>query len=129
MPTFDGLKRRQVVADTFSGTDVQLAGSVTSAGPIVQNSRGLVQGNIGSPASTQNVYLQAGSAATGAGSDAWVAFPEGFNGANVVVNTSSWTPTADIRIEPGSINAGSFYALSIGAASADFGWTAIEVQA
>lgn len=150
MPTFDGLKRREIKADTISGTNLFATGSITAgravittgtvttenfttasgttlyiAGSASMQGRGITIGNVGSPAAWSNFYVQVGSAATDAASVAWVAFPEGFASAGYsVTTTSEGTASRPISIVLGSKNAGSFFAISHGGASVVFEYIA-----
>ena len=103
-----------------SGTTVQLAGSAQA------QSRSLALANLGSPAAYQNLYLQAGSNVTDAASIAWTVLPEGFaNSTYFVSSQSRGTANVNITTVAGSTNAGSFFVISHGGASAVFDWIAV----
>ena len=103
-----------------SGTTLQIAGSAQA------QSRSLAIANVGSPAAYQNIYMQAGSNVTDGASVAWVVFPEGFANATYFVSSQTrGTANVNITTVAGSTNAGSFFVISHGGASAVFDWHAI----
>lgn len=70
--------------------------------------------------------MQAGSNATGAGSEVWVEYPSTFASIpqSVVCTTKGDTSA---KVSAGSIGAGSFIATSHDAASVNFSWLAVDV--
>ena len=107
-------------AASFSGTTAQFAGSIQA------QSRSLALANLGSPAAYANLYIQAGSGLTDAASIFWVVLPEGFANSTYFISTATrGTANVNITTIAGSTNAGSFFAISHGAASTTFDWIAV----
>ena len=107
-----------------SGLNIYATGS-TSAGRVLENSRRVLSIGAGSPTSWGQLVL-AGSGATGAGSTSWVLYNTTFGAAPMaVVAVGKTLADANTEITVGSIAAGSFYAVSHGAASTEFRWVAV----
>ncbi len=98
------------------------ATNLTVAGSVVVANKLLSYVGIGSP-TTWGSITQAGSNATGAGSNAWVSYGTAFSSAPYV-NATSAESTEAIAVDAGSVAAGSFY-VETKTASQVFAWTAI----
>jgi len=114
---------------SLTGHTLLSGGDIFANGSIEAQSRGVMIANIGSAASSQNMYLQAGSDVTAAGSTVWVVLPEGFTDSTYFISYGV-RGTADRTISTiaGSTNAGSFFVFSHGGGSVDFDWTAVGVK-
>jgi|SRR3990167_2872717 len=106
-----------------SGLNLFAAGSA-SAGRVLENSRRILSAGAGSPTSWGQLIL-AGDGATDAGSIAWEEYDTTFSAAPNVIATAQTLADANTEITIGSIGAGSFYAVSHGAASTIFNWIAV----
>jgi len=117
-----------VHADTIRG-DTTVSGTTTAfgnavvTGSVVANSKVLSSIGTGSP-TTWGMLVQGGSAATGTGSNAWVAFGTAFSSTPTSVVATQAETKEDILVTAGSINAGSFY-VETTSASQTFTWLAL----
>lgn len=107
---------------TYSGNNAVLAGSVLATGNVQSASRVLSPAGTGSP-TTWGRLVQAGSAATGAGSNLWVVYGTAYSAAAYAVASSAQTNEA-ILVPAGSMAAGSFY-VETTTASKVFSWVAV----
>ena len=107
----------------LSGLNIFAAGSV-DGGRVLAGGRRLYSTGLGSP-TTYGQFLQAGSAVTNAASIVWAVFGTGFSAVPSISAKAINTGGVDRAIGIASITAGSFYAVSIGAASINFMWQAV----
>ncbi|MHA1290406.1 MAG: hypothetical protein ACTSPB_23745 [Candidatus Thorarchaeota archaeon] len=104
----------------FSGTNIYVGGSAMALGYQVPVA------SIGSPVSKEQVLIQAGSGATGAGSTVWLTFPTAFTKVpSVSVTSAKQAANEDYTFTTGNIGVGSIQIWSLGAASQDFYWIAV----
>ena len=101
------------------GTDSINTGSVVVSGT---SNKVLSPAGTGSP-TVWGKIVQAGSGATGTGSNAWVSFPTAYSSAPFVMASQAETLEA-IHVPAGSWNAGSFY-VETTSASQTFSWMAM----
>ncbi len=109
---------------SLSGQNIFATGSVTG-GRVLAGANRLFSTGHGSP-TVFGLFTQAGSIATSAASVAWAVFGTAFAAAPVYIHASAINSGGvDRAIGIASVTAGSFYAVSQGAASITFMWTAV----
>lgn len=114
-----------VYGDTMvSGATVKA--TTVSGGTFHQSSKGTLQSvSIGSGTASYGAFIQAGSGALSSGSTAWIEYPVSYSGKPTVL-TQNYSSFTGIKVNVGSINAGSFYAEGE-TASDEFGWESIGI--
>jgi len=129
----DGLGGEEVITSSGANLYTQnpyitgsltTVGNIKSFGNIISDSRILSSVGTGSP-TTWGLVIQAGSAATGAGSSAWVKFGTAFSLTPCAVLVDEIETAGEWAFAPvGSWNAGSFY-VETQSASKKISWIAV----
>jgi len=118
-----------IVGDRIYGDEfvsgLTIKGTTISGNSIVNNEGKLQSVSIGSGTAVYGASIQAGSGVL-ASNDAWIVFPESYNGLPTVVTQNRSDVDADLHLSAGSLNAGSFHVIGTNATDS-FSWMGVGI--